>query len=205
MVFLQKLTEKLHLEERVHLLGYRTDIPDLLGAADIFCMPSRREGCGMAALEAMAAGLPLITVRNHGTKVYAEKGESAFCLKGDLVTSCADAIAQLAENKLLRRQMGAHNRAAATAFSDKDRMMQLRHGCGHPAPCRGNMASITEIRAKSKKNFTMLLQNRPWRAGLHGRCRPSARPGYQTFCWDSGRRRTPPPGRCRRGRRKNPE
>ena len=100
--------------------------PDLLGAADIFCMPSRREGCGMAALEAMAAGLPLITVRNHGTKVYAEKGESAFCLKGDLVTSCADAIAQLAENKLLRRQMGAHNRAAATAFSDKDRMMQLR-------------------------------------------------------------------------------
>lgn len=126
MVFLQKLTEKLHLEERVHLLGYRTDIPDLLGAADIFCMPSRREGCGMAALEAMAAGLPLITVRNHGTKVYAEKGESAFCLKGDLVTSCADAIAQLAENKLLRRQMGAHNRAAATAFSDKDRMMQLR-------------------------------------------------------------------------------
>lgn len=123
---MQKLTEKLHLEERVHLLGYRTDIPDLLGAADIFCMPSRREGCGMAALEAMAAGLPLITVRNHGTKVYAEKGESAFCLKGDLVTSCADAIAQLAENKLLRRQMGAHNRAAATAFSDKDRMMQLR-------------------------------------------------------------------------------
>ena len=73
-----------------------------------------------------------------------------------------------------------------------------------PAPCRGNMASITEIRAKSKKNFTVLLQNMPWRAGLHGRCRPSAHPGYQTFCWDSGRRRTPPPGRCRRGCRKNP-
>ncbi len=126
MPFLQKLIRKLHLESRVHLLGYRTDIPDMLGAADIFCMPSRREGCGMAALEAMAAGLPLITVRNHGTKTYAEKGESAFCLKGDLVTSCADAIAQLAENKLLRRQMGAHNRAAVTAFSDKDRMMTLR-------------------------------------------------------------------------------
>ena len=98
----------------------------MLGAADIFCMPSRREGCGMAALEAMAAGLPLITVRSHGTKTYAEKGESGFCLKGDLVTSCADAIEQLADNKLLRRQMGARNRAAATAFSDADRMMLLR-------------------------------------------------------------------------------
>lgn len=50
MPFLQKLTRQLHLEERVHPLGYRTDIPDMLGAADIFCMPSRREGCGMAAL-----------------------------------------------------------------------------------------------------------------------------------------------------------
>ena len=36
MPFLQKLTRQLHLEERVHLLGYRTDIPDMLGAADIF-------------------------------------------------------------------------------------------------------------------------------------------------------------------------
>lgn len=126
MLFLQKLTQKLHLTERVHLLGYRTDIPDLLGAADIFCMPSRREGCGMAALEAMAAGLPLITVRSHGTKAYAENGESAFCLKGDLVASCVDAIAQLTENRLLRKQMGAHNRAAAKAFSDEGMMMQMR-------------------------------------------------------------------------------
>lgn len=79
----------------------------------------------MAALEAMAAGLPLITVRNHVQR-STPKGRECLCLKGDLVTGCADAIAQLAENKLLRRQMGAHNRAAATAFSDKDRMMQLR-------------------------------------------------------------------------------
>lgn len=124
--FLQKLTEKLHLTERVHLLGYRTDIPDLLGAADIFCMPSRREGCGMAALEAMAAGLPLIVTRVHGTKTYAEAGESACCLKGDLVLACADAIQQLCDNKLLRKQMGAHNRADAVRFSGEGRMMQMR-------------------------------------------------------------------------------
>ncbi len=125
-VFLQKLIAKLHLTERVHLLGYRTDIPDILGAADIFCMPSRREGCGMAALEAMAAGLPLITTRSHGIKTYAQPEESAFCLKGDLVAACADAILQLSENKLLRRQMGAHNRVTAKAFADDDRMMQMR-------------------------------------------------------------------------------
>lgn len=126
MLFLQKLSQKLHLTDRVHLVGYRTDIPDLLGAADIFCQPSRREGCGAAALEAMAAGLPLITTRVHGTKTYAADGESACCLKGDLVAACAEAIQQLYDNKLLRKQMGAHNRAAAKAFSDKNRMMQIR-------------------------------------------------------------------------------
>ena len=128
MAFLQKLIANLRLQERVHLLGYRTDIPDLLGAADIFCMPSRREGCGIAALEAMAAGLPLITVRSHGTRAYAVAGEGAFCLKGDMVNACADAIRQLDENRLLRKQMGAHNRALAKEFADADtdRMMQLR-------------------------------------------------------------------------------
>ena len=128
MAFLQKLIANLRLQERVHLLGYRTDIPDLLGAADIFCMPSRREGCGIAALEAMAAGLPLSTVRSHGTRAYAVAGEGAFCLKGDMVNACADAIRQLDENRLLRKQMGAHNRALAKEFADADtdRMMQLR-------------------------------------------------------------------------------
>lgn len=124
--FLRKLTENLHLEQQVHLLGYRTDIPDLLGAADLFCLPARGEGCGRSAIEAMAAGLPLLLVRSHGTKSYAEPGEGAVCLKGDLVQSCADGIVTLQENKLLRRQMGAHNRAAAKAFSDTGRMKQLR-------------------------------------------------------------------------------
>ncbi len=126
-IFLEKLTKKLHLTERVHLLGYRTDIPDILGAADIFCMPSKREGCGTAALEAMSAGLPLIVTKVHGTKAYAND-DSAVCLKGDLVTSCANAIRCLAENKLMRKQMGAYNRAAASGFSDEKRMMLMR-GC----------------------------------------------------------------------------
>ncbi len=125
-LFLEQLVEKLRLKDYVQLLGYRTDIPDLLGASDIFCMPARREGCGIAAQEAMAAGLPLITVRSHGTKVYAEHKEGAWCLKGDLVHACTKALEALSENKLLRRQMGAHNRVLAKQFSDADRMMTFR-------------------------------------------------------------------------------
>lgn len=125
--FLMHLTERLHLTQRVHFLGYRTDVPDLLEMADIFCMPSRNEACGMAAMEAMAIGLLLIVVRNYGVKAYAEDGEGAFCLKGDdLVASCVTAIKQLCDNRLLRKQMGVHNRAAAKAFSDAEMMMRMR-------------------------------------------------------------------------------
>ena len=124
---LSELHKQLGLRNTFFLGNQRQDeLRRLYNTADVFVMPSRREPFGLAALEAMAAGLPLITVRSHGTKTYAEKGESGFCLKGDLVTSCADAIEQLADNKLLRRQMGARNRAAAAAFSDADRMMLLR-------------------------------------------------------------------------------
>ncbi len=125
-LFLEKLIRQLHLEKQVHLLGYRLDIPDLLGASDIFCSVGRREGCNVAALEAIAAGLPLIAVRSHGTKEYLVQEESALCLKGNLVESCAKAIVRLQENKLLRRQIGAHNRAMAKAFQESGRMMELR-------------------------------------------------------------------------------
>lgn len=50
----------LRLGGRVTFLGTRHDVPDLLAACDVFCMPSRREGLGIAALEAMAAGKPVV-------------------------------------------------------------------------------------------------------------------------------------------------
>lgn len=48
------------LTERVHLLGVRTDMPDLMLAADALLFPSRMEGMGMVAVEAQAAGLPVL-------------------------------------------------------------------------------------------------------------------------------------------------
>jgi glycosyltransferase involved in cell wall biosynthesis len=57
---LRELAERMHIASRVHFLGERNDVPDLLAASDLFLFPSRWEGMGLALLEAMAAGVPAL-------------------------------------------------------------------------------------------------------------------------------------------------
>lgn len=63
---LEQLAQKLGTKEGVHFLGYQEDIPALLGALDIFVMPSLWEGLPYALLEAGAAGLPVIATAIPG-------------------------------------------------------------------------------------------------------------------------------------------
>lgn len=76
--YLHELVEKLGAEDRIRFLGYRKDIPDVMNAADIYAHPSRREGLGLASLEAMAAGLPLVTSNVQGIPDYVENGVTGF-------------------------------------------------------------------------------------------------------------------------------
>lgn len=56
----EQLAHTLGISDRVHFLGRRTDVPRLLRMADVYVQPSRFEGFGLAALEAMAAGVPVV-------------------------------------------------------------------------------------------------------------------------------------------------
>ena len=69
--------KKSGVEAQVHLLGFRNDIPELYQSADICVFPSIREGLGLAAIEAMAAGLPVICMDNRGSREYAPMYEKA--------------------------------------------------------------------------------------------------------------------------------
>jgi len=64
---LRERVQALGLEEVVHLAGQRSDMPDLLAAADLFVLPSLVEGLPLGVLEAMAAGLPVVGTRVSGT------------------------------------------------------------------------------------------------------------------------------------------
>lgn len=64
--YLKELLQQYEVKERVTLLGYRDDIPDLLTAADLFVFPSYQEGLPFAILEAMVYGLPIVASDTGG-------------------------------------------------------------------------------------------------------------------------------------------
>lgn len=78
---LQARVEKEGLSNSVRLLGYRTDIKELLKAADCFVFPSLQEGLPGALMEAMAAGLPCIASRIRGNTDALDNSEFMFSPK----------------------------------------------------------------------------------------------------------------------------
>lgn len=114
---LKELSEKLGIENRIHIIGFCDNVAEVNNSADIFCFPSYREGLGLAALEAMATGLPLITSDVHGINDYSENGKSGYKCGPDDWDSFAKAINELAEDKEKRHRMGEYNRNKVEDFS----------------------------------------------------------------------------------------
>ncbi len=61
-----RLAHDLGVGDRVHFLGYRRDLKDLMKAVDLFIFPSRYEACSLVLLEALASGLPVVTAATTG-------------------------------------------------------------------------------------------------------------------------------------------
>lgn len=106
---IKSLTTDLNLDKQVHLLGFRDDVINLYKAADAFAFPSIREGLGLAAIEAMASGLPLITSRSGGIKDYSIDGVTGYSCDCSDVAGFAHAIAGLYIDKEFRIRCKANN------------------------------------------------------------------------------------------------
>jgi glycosyltransferase involved in cell wall biosynthesis len=97
--------------ERIKLLGRVDDPREILWASDVFAMPSLKEGLGVAALEAMASGLPVIASDVGGLREVVKDDSSGFVVPPANAGAIAAAIGRLAESAELRSQMGAAARA----------------------------------------------------------------------------------------------
>ena len=103
--YLVKLSEELKVKERVIFLGFRQDIPELCKTADIGAFPSKIEGLGLAGIELMAAGIPLIASNIHGILDYVKNGVTGYACPPDDADAFASAIVKLTDDPDLRKKM----------------------------------------------------------------------------------------------------
>ncbi len=106
------LAEQRGLLPRLHLLGLRNDIPNLLAAADVFVQPSLAEGLPMAVLEAMFAGRPIVA-SNVGDVGEAVGDDGALLVPPGDARELAAALTRVLEQPVLASALGANARGRA--------------------------------------------------------------------------------------------
>ena len=109
---MKEWVKELGLEQTVILFGYRRDIPSILGCADASIFPSKREGLGMAGLESLAMGIPVIAADNRGTREYIEHGKNGFVCGYDDVDGFIwgmEQIQQLGKEKRMAMEQSCLN------------------------------------------------------------------------------------------------
>jgi len=110
------------LEESVRLLGLRKDVARLLVAADVFLLTSISEGIPLTLIEAMAAGLPVISTQVGGVAEVVADGVSGLLAPAGDDAALAQHVLRLADDAALARHMGTCGRRRAQEMFAEDRM-----------------------------------------------------------------------------------
>lgn len=111
---LKELAEKLGVN--LHLLGSRDDVDELFRASNLNAFPSIREGFGLAAVEGMASGLPLVCGDNRGTRCYAIDGMNSIICKKNTPEEYSNAIKRFYYDRELLNKMSINSVETAKKF-----------------------------------------------------------------------------------------
>ena len=125
--YLMEVATDLGVKDQFHLLGYRTDVPELYKCAEICAFPSIREGLGLAAIEGIASGLPLVVSNNRGAQSYAvDNKNSIICPIGNNPTVYANAINRLLQDEQLRHMMREYNLQTVSKYEVKNINVRMK-------------------------------------------------------------------------------
>jgi glycosyltransferase involved in cell wall biosynthesis len=97
---------KNNLQNKIHLLGFRKDIPDLMRTIDVLLTPSLWEGFGIVLIEAMASGKPVVASMISSIPEIIEDGVSGILIPPENSNSIYDALSRLLSNPGMCRQLG---------------------------------------------------------------------------------------------------
>ncbi|MGD6968567.1 glycosyltransferase family 4 protein [Rossellomorea vietnamensis] len=106
---LKDLIKELKLENKIKLLGFRKDIPEICKVSDIFIFPSFREGLSVALMEAMASELSVVCSNIRGNSDLIENGKGGFLVEPDNVKGFATAIDHILKDVSLKEEFKRNN------------------------------------------------------------------------------------------------
>jgi len=133
-----EVVKQLKIEDAIHFLPFRQDVPSLLAAADIFVLPSLWEGLPIGLLEAMSMGKAIIATNVDGTKEIIENDFNGLLIEtNNLVDNLTKAIVHLSADKSLRKRLAENAMQTVT----------------------DNFDAITMTRKIEKEYSTIILKN----------------------------------------------
>ena len=111
----EQLVKELNLQQQVHFLGFRYDIPALICASRALLLTSQREGLPRSIMEAFCAATPVIGTRVRGIQDLLADNCGLLVDVGD-IEALTRAIAQMIDNPQLAHEMGANGRQKITTY-----------------------------------------------------------------------------------------
>lgn len=119
----EALARELGIGNRVQFAGDRDDVPALLAGADLFCLATHYEGLPISILEAMRAGLPVLSTRVGGVPEAVQDGETGRLLAPGDLAGWVTALGALSADAGERRRLGEAGRARFLAGFTAGRML----------------------------------------------------------------------------------
>jgi glycosyltransferase involved in cell wall biosynthesis len=121
----EALARRLRLQEYVRFLGHRSDVARLLAAVDVVVMPSRSEGLGLAAVEAMAAGKPVVGFAVGGLREVVEDRVNGRLVPAEDHEAFVDALVELLQDEKQRYRYSECAVRDSARFSLESHVEQL--------------------------------------------------------------------------------
>ena len=119
---LRRLVAESGLEGKVVLTGRRSDVREILAAADIFTLPSVGDPCALAHIEAMAMAKPIVTVDSGGAPELVEHRKAGLVGPVDDVGALAANLIALIDDPVKRRELGDYGRQRVLGYLNARRM-----------------------------------------------------------------------------------
>jgi N-acetyl-alpha-D-glucosaminyl L-malate synthase BshA len=113
----EKMARKLGICQHVRFLGKQEQIEEVLSVSDLFVMPSGSETFGLAALEAMSCGVPVISSNVGGLPELNIHGKTGFLCEVDDVDAMSEYAIQLLSNEVMHQEFSKNARARAEEFN----------------------------------------------------------------------------------------